>query len=310
MSSNDGIGAHSASESRSDSTMIRTPSSIACDASARTRSSASCSASPPPATRYRPEMTWPRNSGRSPSSSMWMSLASSSLSMIGNGRSIWTHDSGVGSSRFASAPIVRGQRGDQLLPDRVERRVGDLREHLREVVEQHARAIGQHGDRRVGAHRAERLPAGARHRRDEESELLVGVAERLLAPDDGRVGRRRGARGRGGRRDGRGPASFHSAYGCSAASAALISSSSTMRPCSVSTRKILPGCSLPFLTTRAGSTSTTPVSLAMITRSSSVTQKRLGRRPLRSSTAPMTVPSVNAIDAGPSHGSMSDAWYR
>jgi hypothetical protein len=32
--------------------------------------------------------------------------------------------------------------------------------------------------------------------------------------------------------------------------------------------------------------------------------------PLRSSTAPITVPSVNAIDAGPSHGSMSDAWKR
>ena len=46
----------------------------------------------------------------------------------------------------------------------------------------------------------------------------------------------------------------------------------------------------------------------MITRSSSVTQYRDGRRPLRSSTAPMTVPSVNAIDAGPSHGSINAEW--
>ena len=33
-----------------------------------------------------------------------------------------------------------------------------------------------------------------------------------------------------------------------------------------------------------------------------------GRRPLRSSTAPMTEPSVNAISAGPSQGSIIPAW--
>ena len=52
----------------------------------------------------------------------------------------------------------------------------------------------------------------------------------------------------------------------------------------------------------------TPTSEAMITRSSLVTQYREGRRPLRSRTAPMTVPSVKAIEAGPSQGSMSEAW--
>ncbi len=71
-----------------------------------------------------------------------------------------------------------------------------------------------------------------------------------------------------------------------------------------------PGWSRPFFTTRAWSTSITPTSDAMITRSSSVTQYRLGRRPLRSRTAPMTVPSVKATDAGPSHGSISEAWKR
>ena len=40
-----------------------------------------------------------------------------------------------------------------------------------------------------------------------------------------------------------------------------------------------------------------------------MTQMRDGRRPLRSSTAPITVPSVKLIDAGPSHGSISEAWY-
>ena len=49
------------------------------------------------------------------------------------------------------------QAGDELLADGVERRVGDLREQLAEVVEQLARPLGQHGDRRVGAHRADRL---------------------------------------------------------------------------------------------------------------------------------------------------------
>jgi hypothetical protein len=37
--------------------------------------------------------------------------------------------------------------------------------------------------------------------------------------------------------------------------------------------------------------------------------KRAGRRPLRSSVAPIWRPSVNAIAAGPSHGSISAAWY-
>ena len=181
--SNDGIGAHSASESRSDSTSTRMPAAMAADASLRTRSSASRNASPPPATRYKPEITWERNSGRSPSWSMWMSLANSSLSITGNGNAICTHDSGVGSSTLPSAPMVHDERRDQLFADGVERRVGDLRELLREVVEQHPRALRQHRDRRVGAHRPERLATGARHRRHEQPEILVGVAERLLATD-------------------------------------------------------------------------------------------------------------------------------
>ena len=51
----------------------------------------------------------------------------------------------------------------------------------REVVEQQPGAVGQHGDRRVGAHRAEGLGAGAGHGREEDLELLGGVAEHLLA---------------------------------------------------------------------------------------------------------------------------------
>ena len=82
-----------------------------------------------------------------------------------------------------------------------------------------------------------------------------------------------------------------------------------MRPCAMSTRNIRPGCSRIRRTTLDGSMSSTPTSEAITTRPSSVTQIRDGRRPLRSSTAPTTVPSVNVIDAGPSHGSIKEAWY-
>jgi hypothetical protein len=81
-----------------------------------------------------------------------------------------------------------------------------------------------------------------------------------------------------------------------------------MRCSSTSTRNIRPGLSRPFLTTVAGSMSSTPASEASTTRPSSVTQYRDGRRPLRSSTAPTWLPSENTTDAGPSHGSIRVEW--
>ena len=72
-------------------------------------------------------------------------------------------------------------RSDQLLANGVERRVGHLRELLREVVVEHAAAVGQHGQRGVGAHRAEGLFARRHHRSEEHLELFVRVAEHLLA---------------------------------------------------------------------------------------------------------------------------------
>ena len=76
------------------------------------------------------------------------------------------------------------QGGDELLADRVERRVGHLGEELREVVEEQPRPRRQDGDGRVGAHRAERLATGTGHRGQQDAQLLGGVAERLLAPGD------------------------------------------------------------------------------------------------------------------------------
>ncbi len=76
----------------------------------------------------------------------------------------------------------------QLLAYGVERRVRDLREQLREVVEQQARPFRQHGDGRVGAHRPDRLGPGLGHGREQDLQLLVGVAEHLLAPQHRAVG--------------------------------------------------------------------------------------------------------------------------
>ena len=78
---------------------------------------------------------------------------------------------------------AQAHAGDDLFADAVERRVGDLGERLREVVEEQPRAVAQHGDRGVGAHRAERLRAVLRHRRDEDPHLFFGVAEGALPAD-------------------------------------------------------------------------------------------------------------------------------
>ena len=69
---------------------------------------------------------------------------------------------------------------DDLLPERVDRRVGHLREHLLEVLEQQLVLHGQHRERRVVAHGGRRLHAVLRHRQDHVLDILVVVAERLV----------------------------------------------------------------------------------------------------------------------------------
>ena len=82
--------------------------------------------------------------------------------------------------------VVEG--GDQFLADRVERRVGHLGEELGEVVEQRPGLLTQRGDRGVGAHRPDRLGAAGRHRRQDQPQLLLGVAEDLLTAGHRGVG--------------------------------------------------------------------------------------------------------------------------
>ena len=66
------------------------------------------------------------------------------------------------------------------LADRVDRRVGDLREQLLEVREERRVAVAEHGERQVVAHRADRLLALAGGRRQQDLHVLLRVAEREL----------------------------------------------------------------------------------------------------------------------------------
>ena len=115
---------------------------------------------------------------------MWTILASSSLSMHRERQDDLAGVRRRGVEEVALGADASSERGDELLADGVERRVGHLREELGEVVEDEPRALGEHGERGVGAHRAERLGAGAGHRRDEDLQLLLGVAEGPLAAGD------------------------------------------------------------------------------------------------------------------------------
>ena len=73
------------------------------------------------------------------------------------------------------------QRHHDGLADRVDRRVGDLREQLLEVGEERGLLVREHGERGVVAHRGDRLLRLDRHRRDDQPQVLLRVAERELA---------------------------------------------------------------------------------------------------------------------------------
>ena len=139
----------------------------------------------------------------------------------------------------------RDQRHHQLLADRIDRRVGDLGEVLLEIVVEQLGLVGQHGDRRVGAHRADRIVAGLRHRLQEELQVLLGVAEGLLAIEQRHGDLAAAWSWRGGRsRELDLGALQPFLVGLLAWRASFfISSSAMMRFCSRSISSILPGCS-------------------------------------------------------------------
>ena len=73
-------------------------------------------------------------------------------------------------------------------------------------------------------------------------------------------------------------------------------------------RNSLPGCRRPSRLIREAGIGSRPASEPSTTSPSVVSSQRPGRSPLRSSVAPMMRPSVKAIAAGPSHGSMKQEW--
>ncbi len=104
-------------------------------------------------------------------------------------------------SRFGLRADERHQRHHQLFADRIDRRVGDLREQLLEVVVQRLVLVRQHRQRRVVAHRAGRLPRRARAIGDIRTSGLPACS-RTPAGDRAAARRApaRGARRRAGRR--------------------------------------------------------------------------------------------------------------
>jgi hypothetical protein len=91
----------------------------------------------------------------------------------------------------------RGPMKETSLADRVDRRVRHLGEVLLEVGVEDLGLVRQRRDRRVGAHGADRLLAGDGHGRHEDLQILLSVAEGLLAIEQRLV------RDDGGDRDGR-----------------------------------------------------------------------------------------------------------
>ena len=236
------------------------------------------------------------------------SASSSALRRIGCGITSWCAWSGPSSSRFASEPTRRADRHHDRLADRVDRRVGHLREQLLEVGEQRRRLVGQDREREVVAHRADRLLALRRHRREQHAQVLLRVAERELARAQ-RLARARapGARGRSCSRTT--PSRYQSPYGFAVATRRLTSSSLDDPALGEVDQEQLARlqAALAQDVRRPARRARRPPS-ASTTQPSFVSSQRPGRRPLRSSVAPITRPSVNAIAAGPSHGSITQEW--
>ncbi len=101
---------------------------------------------------------------------------------------------GVDAEQVRPRPDERDEAHHELLADRVDRWVRDLREQLLEVAVERLGPVGEHGQRGVVAHRADRLLAGLRHRREDHLDVFLRPAECLLAVEQ-RHRRGRGRRG-------------------------------------------------------------------------------------------------------------------
>ena len=75
---------------------------------------------------------------------------------------------------------IRRQAHDQLFADRIDRRVGHLREALFEVVEQQLRTRRKNGESRVIAHGSDWLLACFDHGADDQFDVFLRPAEKTL----------------------------------------------------------------------------------------------------------------------------------
>ena len=87
----------------------------------------------------------------------------------------------VDPEQIRARPDKRDQRHDQLFTDRVDRRIGDLREQLLEVAVENLGSIGEHRQSGIVAHRSDCLLAVFGHRREDDLQVFLGIAEDLLA---------------------------------------------------------------------------------------------------------------------------------
>ena len=140
VSSNDGIGASSALESRSESTRMRLPSAMAADASVA--HAVERLAQGPAAAGHAVETREHRGRELGPVAVVVDVDELGQLVVVDDReRQLDLHARlRAGLEQVGLRADGRRQRGDELLADGVERRVGDLREELLEVVEQHPRA--------------------------------------------------------------------------------------------------------------------------------------------------------------------------
>ena len=94
-------------------------------------------------------------------------------------------------------PDDRDEAHDQLLADRIDRRIGHLRKVLLEIGEERLRPVRQRRDRRVVAHRARGFLADRRHRRHQDIDVFLRIAKSLLPVEQRQVGAHALARGVG-----------------------------------------------------------------------------------------------------------------
>jgi hypothetical protein len=87
--------------------------------------------------------------------------------------------------QVALRPDRRRQAHHDVLPDRVDRGVRDLREALLEVGEQRRLPLGENRQSEVVAHRAGRLSRVAGDLCDQDAQVLLRVTEGELALDQG-----------------------------------------------------------------------------------------------------------------------------